>query len=95
MERGVGRWADDAAEVAAGLYLGDELGGGRAVDGVGYGVDDAGGCDGLVVVDIDGGGGAEGQGFLDLIFADAGDDVCADLERGEEGAAADASRALR
>ena len=38
---------------------------------------------------IDSGGGAEGQGFVDLLFADAGDDVGAYLERGEEGAAAD------
>ena len=41
MERGVGGWAEDAGEDAAGLYLGDEFGGDVVVDGVGDGVDEA------------------------------------------------------
>ena len=91
VQGGVGGRADDAAEVAAGFDLGDEPGADGAADGVGYGVDDAEPGELVIVIDVDGGNGAEGDGLVDLLLADAYDDFHASFNGGVEGDAADAA----
>ena len=91
MEFGAARRANDAAEVASCFDVGEELGGEVSADGVGDGVEGAEAADGGVVGDVDGLLGSEGEGLVDLRGADAGDDVDAELQRAEEGQAADAA----
>jgi hypothetical protein len=67
VQGGVGRRRDDGADDAPRLHLGEQLGGGYA-DGVGQRIDQAERGDGRVVGEVDGGGGAEGEGLCDVIF---------------------------
>ena len=88
---GVGGWADDGGEGAAGFDLGDEFLGDFAVYGVGDGVDEAELLECGVVVEGEDGVGAEFGGLLELGFADSGDDDGAGFAGGPDGGAADAS----
>ena len=82
---GVGGWAEDGGEGAAGFYFGEEFLGGFAAYGVGYGVDEAEFLEGGVVVEGEGGVGAELGGFGELGFADSGDDDGAGFFGGPDG----------